>query len=181
MKRWDEIEKRLRGRKNVIGAEIGVERGETAKRLLALPEISTYYCIDNWRYDPAYAKIAKHKDTCPDYHRITFCIFLSHAHKWPGKVRIITAKSMDAVKLFDNEFFDFVFIDATHSYECVREDIIEWMPKIKLGGFLCGHDYGDPRFPGVKQAVDEMMSSGHHAIGPSIERGDDHTWFTDVL
>ena len=170
MKRWEEIAKRLEGKSNVVGAEIGVERGATARRLLALPCISDYYCIDNWRYDPDYAEIASHKDTSGNYHRVTFSIFLSVAHEHSGKVRIITAKSEDAVRMFDDFFFDFVFIDAIHSYEYVKQDIFNWFPKVKLGGFICGHDYGEPRFPGVKQAVDEML-------GSPIELGDDYTWF----
>ena len=169
-KRWEEIAKRICHKLDVVGAEIGVERGETAARLLTLPCIKDYYCIDDWRYDPVYEKIAKHKDTGPGYHKLTFSIFLQRVFPYPGKVRIITGKSADAVKMFDDNFFDFVFIDATHSYECVKQDIIDWGPKVKSGGFLCGHDYGVPRFAGVEQAVDEM-------IGDRVELGDDFTWF----
>ena len=157
MKRWDEIENRIRNKTNVIGAEIGVERGETAKRLLSLPNIRDYYCIDNWRYDPVYAKVAKHKNTMRNHTQTMFSLFLTRASKFTDRIRIITAKSEEAVKLFGDEFFDFVFIDATHSYECVRQDILIWTPKVKPGGFLCGHDYGADLFPGVKQAVDEII------------------------
>jgi hypothetical protein len=176
MKRWDEIAKRLEGKTGIVGAEIGVERGVTAAHLLRLSCISTYYCIDDWRFDPVYARVANHKDTSSEYHKINFEKFLRFAVFVTEKIRIITAKSTEAVKMFDDEFFDFVFIDATHSYERVRQDIDDWYPKVTEGGFICGHDYGDPRFPGVKKAVDE----GWQYITPwPVELGDDYTWFKE--
>jgi cephalosporin hydroxylase len=52
-----------------------------------------------------------------------------------------------------------VFIDADHSYETVLADIKAWMPKVKVGGVLCGHDYNPPGqdHAGVRQAVDELI------------------------
>jgi predicted O-methyltransferase YrrM len=52
--------------------------------------------------------------------------------------------------------FDFVFIDADHSYPSVKADILAWVPKVCRGGILAGHDY-DPAWPGVVQAVDEIF------------------------
>ena len=57
---------------------------------------------------------------------------------------------------FENESLDLVFIDGDHSYEGCKADIEAWLPKLRSGGVLAGHDYGHKRFPGVKQAVDEM-------------------------
>lgn len=58
---------------------------------------------------------------------------------------------------YDDRSLDFVFIDAGHSYENVKEDITSWFPKIKIGGFIAGHDY-NPKWPSVVQAVDEFLS-----------------------
>lgn len=49
---------------------------------------------------------------------------------------------------------DFIFIDAAHSYEAVRRDIRNYLPKVKPDGWFGGHDY-HPAFPGVVRAVDE--------------------------
>jgi hypothetical protein len=70
-------------------------------------------------------------------------------------------KSLDAVSRFGDHSLDFVFIDASHEYEDVKADIIAWIPKIKPGGVLAGHDYYIDDFdyyPGVKQAVNEEFS-----------------------
>lgn len=39
-----------------------------------------------------------------------------------------------------NREFNFVFIDADHSYEAVKTDIANWAPKVKVGGMLSLHD-----------------------------------------
>lgn len=50
---------------------------------------------------------------------------------------------------------DLVFIDAEHTFSAVAADIAAWLPKVRPGGILCGHDYRHRRFVGVKQAVDQ--------------------------
>ena len=53
--------------------------------------------------------------------------------------------------------FDFVFLDAMHTYEDVKADIERWWPRVRSGGVMAFHDYGHHDFPGVKQAVDERF------------------------
>ena len=67
----------------------------------------------------------------------------------------IKSISWDAANLFKDNSIDFVFIDADHSYESVTKDINSWLPKIKKGGIISGHDYFTS--PGVKSAVDELL------------------------
>ncbi len=55
-------------------------------------------------------------------------------------VNIIDNTSKEANKQFKNEHFDFIFIDADHRYEMIKEDIDLWYTKLKNGGILCGHD-----------------------------------------
>lgn len=72
-------------------------------------------------------------------------------------VRILKAESVAAATTFLDRSLDFVFIDANHEYAHVHADIKAWQPKLRTGGMLSGHDYGEPC--GVKQAVDEAL--GH--------------------
>ena len=43
-----------------------------------------------------------------------------------------------------DESLDFVFIDGNHEYDFVFSDIKNWLPTVKCGGVLAGHDYHAP-------------------------------------
>lgn len=71
---------------------------------------------------------------------------------------------MEAAKQFDDGALDLVFIDADHSYAAVRADIDAWMPKVRAGGILAGHDYNNTTkygnyFKGVDRAVEETFTT----------------------
>lgn len=82
---------------------------------------------------------------------------------------IIDLKGMswEMAKNFEDGTVDFVFIDADHEYESVVKDIKAWLPKMKKGGMISGHDYNNPC--GVKQAVTELVE-GH-------QLSNDGVWF----
>lgn len=54
---------------------------------------------------------------------------------------------------------DMVFLDGDHRYETVKRDINIVLSILPKHGLICGHDYGHPLWPGVKMAVDELLSS----------------------
>lgn len=64
--------------------------------------------------------------------------------------------SLEASQLYQDRSLDFVFLDAAHDYKNVKEDILSWYPKVKVGGWLAGHDYFCDDF-GVKEAADEVF------------------------
>ena len=71
-------------------------------------------------------------------------------------LKIIQDDINNVVKTIPDKSIDMVFIDAGHSYNEVKNDILKWMPKTKM--ILCGHDYG-VEWTGVKQAVDEIFGA----------------------
>lgn len=70
-------------------------------------------------------------------------------------IDVYAMTSIEAASIHPDGSLDFVFIDANHFYEKVREDILAWLPKIKVGGFIAGHDYETG--PQVKRAVNEIF------------------------
>ena len=71
----------------------------------------------------------------------------------------------DAVaKRFDDESVDLVFLDADHSEDGVLRDLQAWLPKVRPGGIVAGHDYGARRHPGVKPAVDRVFREHEHPV-----------------
>jgi hypothetical protein len=59
---------------------------------------------------------------------------------------------------------DMVFIDGDHSYEACLADIKAWAPRTKK--LICGHDFNDPLYPGVKRAVYEYFGADRVKTGP---------------
>ena len=53
-----------------------------------------------------------------------------------------------------------LFVDGDHSKEGARRDIEAWAPHLADGARIAVDDYGHPDWPGVKEAVDEMVAEG---------------------
>jgi len=82
-------------------------------------------------------------------------------------VKDIKKNSWEAANEFEDESVDFIFIDADHKYESVVKDIQAWLPKLKVGGVMSGHDFTQPT-AGVKKAVEELL--------PDFKLGTDEIW-----
>lgn len=167
---------RLVAAENPIGAEIGVFGGDLSARLLARPDLQLIM-VDSWEGEGA----AYQKDS-GDWHAGLsqpkqdnyFAMARNAVGFADGRAEIIRGRSVEAAKTIEDGSLDFVFIDADHSYEGCKADIVAWWPKIKAGGLLSGHDYENEAFPkfGVTRAVHEFVSLGH-----ALDLGENFTWF----
>lgn len=99
-------------------------------------------------------------DKTINYHEIT----LDNLKPILNKITIIKNNSISECKNYDDEYFDIVYIDASHEYEFVIEDIKNWLPKVKKGGVICGDDYVTG-WPGVVQAVNEVFGDKINVVG----------------
>jgi hypothetical protein len=79
--------------------------------------------------------------------------FLRHVREFSNLV-VIKLPSLAAAEMFLDRTVDMVFIDADHSYEAIRADILAWRPKVRK--LICGHDY-KKSWPGVQRAVQEIF------------------------
>ena len=133
-----------------IIAEVGVEKGGQTRYLLKLcPDIKEYWAIDQWIVvsDLVHGKNALERnklDWFNLYQKV--CQLMIHFKQ----LRVLRMTSLEASKVFPDKYFDFVYIDAEHSYDAVVNDIAAWLPKVKIGGYLGGHDYN---LKSVKKAV----------------------------
>lgn len=126
---------------NAHVAEIGVWMGRSTVCLNALlPPGSHHICVDHFKGDQS----AGFKDTRADFDRFTRNL----------KLGVLSGDSVACAELFDDGTFDFVFIDAAHDYDSVKADITAWLPKVRAGGILAGHDIG---FASVRKAVTELL------------------------
>lgn len=90
-----------------------------------------------------------------------YSTFLTHVRPVLGVLRPYPMRSIAASDKYASETLDFVYIDAAHDYFSVWQDIKAWLPKVKPGGYIGGHDYRS-NCPGVWKAVGEMF--GHKKV-----------------
>jgi len=81
-----------------------------------------------------------------------------------GAENLIRKTSVEASKDFKDESLDFVYIDADHQYNSVKEDIEAWFPKVRKGGIVSGHDYVTYENYGVIKAVDEFAEKNGYKV-----------------
>jgi cephalosporin hydroxylase len=70
-------------------------------------------------------------------------------------VLLVLAPSVKAAKLIPDGACHMVFIDACHERDAVLADIRAYLPKVRPGGVMAGHDYFV--FPGVREAVHDAF------------------------
>jgi predicted O-methyltransferase YrrM len=68
----------------------------------------------------------------------------------------IMKTSDDAHSSIKDDYYDFIYIDGLHTYDQVKKDITNYLPKIKKGGFIGGHDY-HTNWQGVMDAINELV------------------------
>lgn len=89
-----------------------------------------------------------------------------------NNLTLIRGYSSNESKSFQDGSVDFVFIDANHDYQFVKDDILAWLPKISKNGLIGGHDYS-LGWLGVIKAVTEIFGTD------VIDVLDDAVWVTD--
>ena len=143
-----------------IVAEIGVWKSHTLRTILRSDcDIKEYWAIDQWKVlGNEHGHMSNRTRADWDGLYWSSCKYIPYFKQ----LKVLRLSSLDASKLFPpkyfpNGYFDLVFIDASHFYEDVLDDIKLWLPLIKVGGVLTGHDYGSRRHVGVKKAVDEIF------------------------
>lgn len=146
-------------------AEIGVWKGRSLAHI-AVEAVNSgkkfeIHAVDTWQGSREHRQGRFHEpllDT-PDG---LYEHFLGNIRPVIERIRIHRMKSADAAQLFPDGYFDTVFIDASHEYEDVLQDITAWMPKIKKDSLLIGHDI-DRR--GVHDAVKQFSTQNGLEFG----------------
>ena len=95
-------------------------------------------CIDPW---PDWKESGEYFETlCENLYET----FLSNIEPVKNYIKPIRNTSLGSVNDYIDGSLDFVFIDGNHEYDFVFSDIKNWLPKVKCGGVLAGHDYHAP-------------------------------------
>jgi len=119
-------------KKDLIGVEIGVDNGDNALNILQNLDIKRLYLIDPYNSWLGKGKKAGSK--------LAYREAVNKLKDYKDKIIWILEKSEDVVSIIPNDL-DFVYIDGNHSYEFVKKDIELYVPKVKSGGLIAGHDF----------------------------------------
>ena len=84
--------------------------------------------------------------------------FLNNCRRFGIEPMAIESDSVMAANLFKDGYFELVWIDADHRYECIKKDVEVWLPKVKTHGLIGGHDYGGS-WEGIGRFVNEKWSN----------------------
>ena len=135
--------KGLKPNSNIV--EVGSFRGRSANYVCAgIDKPGTkLYCIDIWV-----------KTNTPGSTDDDQIVFVKNTKEFSNLVIAFKGTSRGFASWFSGKI-DLVFIDADHSYEGCKEDIVQLLPLTKRNAFVLFHDYGNPC--GVKDAVDEFV------------------------
>jgi len=139
--------------KNSICTEIGVFEGDFSQQILKTVKPKKLFLIDPW------GGVDHEEGQGEKRYQKVLDRFKSEIKN--GTVVVYRAFSHDVVEKFDDDFFDWIYLDGGHTYNNIMEQFSEYLPKIKLHGFVTGDDYGrddENHRKNVTRAVDEFIS-----------------------
>lgn len=169
--------------------EVGSWKGKSTSILAQVAKMvdGTVYAVDHWNgsKDSWQEELVKTKDVYG-----TFCnnMKLLGLDKTVQPIKMSSKKAMEQ---FDDKSMDMIFIDADHHYEAFKDDVNGWLPKIRNGGLLCGHDCSahypemsdvmkgviernlDKEFvkcighPGIIKGLNEIFGNTYHQVAKS--------------
>jgi len=143
-----------------LGAEIGVAQGYYSITLCKQNPKLKLYCVDYWGPYEGYVDFFKHEKIA------RYMYGEAKRNLADFNCELIQKMSVEASKDFKDGSLDFVFIDASHLYKHVKEDISAWVPKVRKGGIVAGHDYYVTKTGnrGVINAVDEYVKENGYEL-----------------
>ena len=143
---------------NATFVEIGVWKGASiaflAERIKDLKKNIKLYAIDGF---DGYGEDSYFSDPDCKNNRL-YETYLNNIKPLKKYITTIVGYSHDVYDQFSDESIDFLFLDGDHRYDGVMNDLILWYPKVKRGGVIGGHDYGQTHGEcRVKDAVDDYF------------------------
>lgn len=117
-----------------LGVEVGTWRGQFAEILCKGNPALKLYCVDPWKAYGGYTDFKSQESLEWSYGRAQHRLA-------PYKCELMRMPSLEGVTHFADGALDFVYVDGNHDFPNVVADIHAWLPKVRAGGILAGHDY----------------------------------------
>jgi len=143
--------------------EIGSHMGESTMLFASTQLFSEIHAIEPFNGEEEFNKLF---DYSWDYIQKEFQKNIRY-HK--DIINLHKGYSWELADKFEDNSIDFIYIDGQHTYDDVARDLNLYLPKLKRGGILGGHDYVGA-WPGVVRAVTEEIGTPDHVF-------EDTSWF----
>lgn len=141
-----------------VGAEIGVERAVYSETLCKANPALNLHGIDPLVPYKGYREHVS-KDKMDEFYDEVM------KRMEPYNYNFHRLFSHQAVDFFENELFDFVYIDANHEFQSVTNDIAGWGKKVRKGGIIAGHDFTRNKKKDYKCHVKDVVHAWTYAHG----------------
>jgi predicted O-methyltransferase YrrM len=135
-----------RGRRNAV--ELGTATGWTAGALLL---------------DDPQRRLASY-DPVEREHRHAYLALLPASAR--RRLELVEAPGHDA----RHDGVELLFVDSSHDRDATVAEVRAWQPRLAPGALVVLHDYGNPAYPGVAEAVAELALVGHPHAGMFVAR-----------
>lgn len=148
-----------------IAGEIGVAEGFYAGHLLTYLKPAKLHLIDPWRFQaiPDYVMDANNTSDEEGDRRCEAVRKMFAEPISSGVVEIHRGLSTEVVDTFPDGYFDFLHVDAIHTYEGCLADLRAFDKKVKRNGLITGHDFqtipiAKAHHNGVVRAVNDFVT-----------------------
>jgi hypothetical protein len=142
------------------GAEVGVWEGEHAASVCQVNPQLHLLCVDAWAPYPGYADHQTAEELERAYRKALTTL-------QPYRCSLMKMFSVEAATRVPDRSLDFVYLDANHTYEGLWADLEAWVPKVKVGGLIAGHDYHQFRRSRGIRVIEAVQQYTHvHNIKP---------------
>jgi len=119
-----------------VGIEIGVGLGMNSWFMLTeCPNIARITGIDHYTQYNDWDRQVTRAEAEANY-----IILQANMPLMGDRFNFIREDSQKAAKDLEDEAYDFVFIDGGHSMKQVLADLDSYVPKVRPGGLIAGHD-----------------------------------------
>lgn len=156
---------------NGVVAEIGVSEGDFTQDILSTAAPRHLRLIDPWEFQGKADYLADPNNVPQDEGdaRVAAVAARFADRIGTGAVAVERAYSLDAARCAADRSFDWIYIDAMHTYDAVIADLRAWAPKVKEDGLILGHDYANHPLArkmsfGVVEAVNDFVEESGYAF-----------------
>ena len=120
-----------------IGAKVGVQCAYFSKTLLsAWVSNREYHLVDVWAKQENYVDVANKGQSEQDE---IYAAAMENVKPWKSNIHVCRNFTTNCVHNYEDDHFDFIYVDARHDFKGVLQDMQLWWPKLKQvgGARLC--------------------------------------------